>query len=122
MNGNTYNLTKKQQAHLANQGITMHEVEIDGQKKNILLFDNGSEGLHVVVADQGDVDLIHKKFGNGLSDIEINGKRLKLDTSDTMTFKNRYAMDLDFHNGSIFQVRDWLVFRAWAYSFLCRQT
>lgn len=107
INGNTYNLTKKQQAHLANQGITMHEVEIDGQKKNILLFDNGSEGLHVVVADQGDVDLIHKKFGNGLSDIEINGKRLKLDTSDTMTFKNRYAMDLDFHNGYTAESLTW---------------
>ena len=98
--GNYYNLSKKQQQRLANQGRVMEEIDLgDGKKKNVLLYDNGSGAQHIVAADASDVGAIKAKYGDGLSDLEIGGNKIKVDLSDTDTFQNRYVMDNNFRNG-----------------------
>ncbi len=98
--GNYYSLSEKQQKRLANQGIVMEELDLGNDvKKNVLLFNDGSGAQHIITADVKDIELVKSKFGDGLGEIEIGGKKITVDLSDTNTFKNWYNMNTDFRNG-----------------------
>ena len=98
--GNYYNLSKKQQQRLANQGIVMEELDLgNGNKKNVLLYDNGSGAQHIVAADVGDIDAIKAKFGADVGEIDIGGNKVKVDLGDVDTFQNKFSSDTNFRNG-----------------------
>ena len=109
-----YHVSNKQKQKLAAQGIDVEEMDVDGKKVTVMLFDDGSGGRKVVAADADTATKIKNYFGtlkgdrieyhiNGeaieIKDIDINGKTVSIDLGDVADFNTKYRTNSDFRNG-----------------------
>ena len=117
-----YQVSNKQKQKLSAQGIDVEEMDINGEKVTVMLFDDGSGGRKVVAADTDTAAKI-KNYFDGLSgdrieyhtggqaieikDFEINGKTVPIDLGDVNDFNTKYKTNSDFRNGTIKSSRGW---------------
>jgi len=125
LGGETYKVSNKQKQKLAAQGIDVEDMEIDGKKMTVMLFDDGSGGRKVIAADEASAGKIRNFFNNMTADVgdsfeyksdgtaslikkmNINGKDIQVNVSEVGDFRAKFETSADFRNGYISGSRTW---------------
>ena len=105
--GETFKVSNKQKNKLSKQGIDVEEINVDGKKRKVMIFDDGSGTRKIVAADSTTADLIKNKLGDATEISTTNGTKYKVSIADTVDFDTKYNDSADFRNGYIKSSRTW---------------
>lgn len=102
--GTKFKVSNKQKTKLKTQGIEIAEVDVNGKKTKVMVFDDGSPTRKIVTSD---ANIAEKIKTSGLTEIDVEGTKFKINVDDTMDFATKFETSADFRNGYTKSSRTW---------------